>query len=77
MPSNCIVPNCVGNKSRKKLSLYTAPDEIFCQKWADAIGVPNIKRSHRVCERHFKEEWVIKDYIKHDNDGNIIIKVMF
>lgn len=76
MPSYCVVPNCLGNKSGKKLSQYTPPNEVYCKKWANAIGVPSLKRSHRVCERHFKEECVVKYYIKHDNDGKIIIKVI-
>lgn len=77
MPSNCVVPNCLGNRSGKKLSQYTAPNDACCKKWADAIGIPSLKKSQRVCERHFREECLVKHYIKYDNDGKLIIKVIF
>ncbi|XP_024878830.1 uncharacterized protein LOC112459099 isoform X2 [Temnothorax curvispinosus] len=80
MPSGCVVPSCVTNKySTGKRSTFQVPtDENLRAKWIASIpGVESLRSTQRVCEKHFEEHFILKEFIKYDNSGKIIAQVPF
>ena len=76
----CVVPKCIANKRKEneKVSTFKVPtDEDLREKWRVAIRVDILRSSHRVCEMHFQENLVIKNYIHTTKDGNIIAEVKY
>ncbi|XP_017881577.1 uncharacterized protein LOC108625802 isoform X2 [Ceratina calcarata] len=74
----CVVKKCVSNNDKQsdKISTFKVPnDQDLREKWRVAIGVNILRSSHRVCELHFEEHLVIKDYIHRTKDGHIIAQV--
>ncbi|XP_011499745.1 PREDICTED: uncharacterized protein LOC105363692 [Ceratosolen solmsi marchali] len=71
----CVVPGCKTNrKGYLKLSLFSIPkDDERKKKWENAIGISNLQRSkHRVCEKHFLPQNIIRSTEHRDSDGNVI-----
>lgn len=78
MTNCCVVPNCkTGYRSLKvKRSVFKVPrNEGLSTKWKAVI--PRLKKSSFVCERHFKEEDIIRKYCKYDQNGRKIAEVNF
>jgi hypothetical protein len=74
----CVVPGCKTNrKGYLKLSLFSIPkNDERKKKWEEAIGISNLQRSkHRVCEKHFLPENIIRSTEHRDSDGNVIAVV--
>ncbi|XP_067636950.1 uncharacterized protein [Eurosta solidaginis] len=73
--STCIVPGCIKKKKKENVCLFKFPkkDDLL-RKWLDAIpGIkPPIKSSWRVCQNHFKTEYILK-YFSHIIDGEVYL----
>ncbi|XP_071641540.1 uncharacterized protein [Temnothorax longispinosus] len=81
MPKRCAVPGCNTNKKlcNKNYSVFNVPsEENLREKWAAAIpGIQYLKSHQYICERHFSDEWVVRKWVKHDADGEIIVEVPY
>ncbi|XP_008202293.1 uncharacterized protein LOC100678353 isoform X1 [Nasonia vitripennis] len=82
MPSACAVPSCKTGKSNKlkqRLSIFKVPNnDDLRKKWENAIpDVSSLKTTQYVCERHFEEQYIIRRYIKQDNEGNVIADIPY
>ncbi|XP_033347928.1 uncharacterized protein LOC117232589 isoform X1 [Bombus vosnesenskii] len=78
MPWTCAVPNCRTNKDKRneKVSVFIVKNENFGAKWAALIpGIERLRTGQRICEKHFEERYIIREYIKYDNNGKIIAQV--
>nr|XP_034196445.1 uncharacterized protein LOC117611986 [Osmia lignaria] len=54
----------------------TPTDETLREKWSMSIpGVEFLRSNQRVCEFHFEDRFLIKEYKKHDHSDNIIAQV--
>ena len=75
----CTVPNCPTNKNKKNtdhISTFKVPsDEDEREQWRLNLGIPILRSSHRICEKHFDENFIIKEWIQYDNDKKIIVQV--
>ena len=60
-----------------KRSTFQVPtDENLRAKWIASIpGVESLRSTQRVCEKHFEEHLILKEFIKYDNSGKIIAQV--
>lgn len=80
MPWSCAVPHCTGNKYKwtDNLSTFKVPsDPELRRKWVSAMpGVDHLRSHQRICEKHFIESAIIKEYIKYDKDGKINGKII-
>nr|XP_003707093.1 PREDICTED: uncharacterized protein LOC100877676 isoform X1 [Megachile rotundata] len=79
MPSYCAVPSCKLNKYKggKNPSTFQVPnDESLRERWIMSIpGIEFLRLNQRVCEKHFEEHLLIKEYVKYDNSGKLIAQV--
>jgi len=50
-------------------------DHHLREKWKESIGIHVLRSNQRVCEKHFDDTLVIKEYIKYDENGKIIAQV--
>ncbi|XP_046590325.1 uncharacterized protein LOC107218079 isoform X1 [Neodiprion lecontei] len=76
MPKACIVPKCkTGQRTHKvKCSVFRVPQNRRLRKqWEAKIpGIVFLKANQYVCEKHFSKECIIRKWIKHDSQGNIV-----
>ena len=72
----CAVLNCTIN-SKKNLSSFKVPtDANLREKWIAAIpSVSTLCVTERVCEKHFEEDLIVREYIQYDADGKLIAQV--
>lgn len=74
----CAAPNCkTGNKTEQKCSLFRVPKDIVTWKnWEKAIpGIMKLRQTDVVCEKHFNEEDMVREWVKLDANGQIITRV--
>ncbi|XP_043586308.1 uncharacterized protein LOC122569389 [Bombus pyrosoma] len=74
----CVISGCKTNRpGGLKLPLFSVPKDIVRrQNWETALGIKNLESSkHRVCEKHFPPENVIRCTEHRDASGNLIAKV--
>lgn len=72
MPFTCCVPGC---NSQKSVSVFSIPNDKKRKcDWENAIGIKT-KKSHRVCEKHFLSESIIRFAEYKDQQGNLIATV--
>ena len=79
MPPVCAVPDCKsGSNCRKKYSLFKTPKNLeLRKKWEKAIpGVTELKQRQLICEKHFKDKYIMKKFVQRDYCGNIISEVI-
>ncbi|XP_046746176.1 uncharacterized protein LOC124411225 isoform X2 [Diprion similis] len=81
MPRSCVVPKCkTGYKSFKvKRSVFKAPSNVeLFDKWKAVLpeGV-RLTATKFVCERHFREEDIVRRYVRFDQSGRKIADVPF
>ncbi|XP_046595750.1 uncharacterized protein LOC107223825 isoform X2 [Neodiprion lecontei] len=81
MPRSCVVSKCkTGYKSLKvKRSVFKAPSNVeLFDKWKAVLpeGV-RLTATKFVCERHFKEEDIVRRYVRFDQNGRKIADVPF
>ena len=79
MPLVCAVPDCKsGSNCRKKYSLFKTPKNLeLRKKWEKAIpGVTELKQRQLICEKHFKDKYIMKKFVQRDYCGNIISEIM-
>lgn len=75
MPPVFAVPDCKsGSYCRKKYSLFKTPKNLeLRKKWEKAIpSVIELKQRQLICEKYFKDEYIIKKFVQRDYCGNII-----
>ncbi|XP_033216889.1 uncharacterized protein LOC117172786 [Belonocnema kinseyi] len=79
MPFACSVPKCEGNSYRfkGKRSTFKVPsDPILRSEWESCVpGVIFFRSTARICEWHFPEENIIRECVKHDQEGRLIFRV--
>ncbi|XP_025836497.1 uncharacterized protein LOC108736054 isoform X2 [Agrilus planipennis] len=83
MPKVCVVPGCKTRSNEKvrgvKYSLFSIPkDEEIKSQWIKAIpGIKSLTPTQVICEKHFPEQCIIKEFIQKDVDGNILYKSVY
>lgn len=77
MPKSCSVPQCNSRSKNKKRSFFSVPkNEELKRKWEAAIpGKKDLIPSHFLCENHFEESSIIREYIHKDSNGKVIAQV--
>ena len=78
MPSVCAVPYCTTNKKNgPKASTFKVPsDKIKLKIWENAIpGVRFLRSSHRICEKHFKEEEIARKWVAFNKNREVVQEV--
>ncbi|XP_043283154.1 uncharacterized protein [Venturia canescens] len=78
MTKPCAVPQCkTGSRGFKiKRSVFKVPSNSErLKKWQSAIPNRQLTSSHFVCEKHFEEKYILRKYIKHDTNGQVIAEV--
>ncbi|XP_036146648.1 uncharacterized protein LOC118646884 [Monomorium pharaonis] len=76
----CVVPNCkTSSKTVPKRSTFQVPKDIVTwKKWEKAIpGITKLYPLDIVCEKHFKEEDISREWVKHDANGKVIARVAY
>ncbi|XP_011863356.1 PREDICTED: uncharacterized protein LOC105559571 [Vollenhovia emeryi] len=76
MPKWCVVPNC---KTVSKCSIFRVPKDIVTlKKWEQVIpGIIKLDQTDRVCEKHFKKEDIVREWVKLDANGQVITRVAY
>lgn len=73
------VPTCkTGNRSEKsKRSVFRVPKDIErLKKWIEIIsGIVELKPTHVICDKHFEDKYIIREWIKRDESGRVIAQV--
>ena len=78
MPSRCVVPGCSSKNSgiNKKTCFQVPTDNDLREKWAASIpGINCLKSRQYVCEKHFEDRLIIRECIKYDKSGEVILQV--
>lgn len=82
MPSACLVSACTTNKRKstagnQKFSIFSVPKDIkLRKKWEEAVpGASSLKTWQFVCEKHFEERCIKRNFIKYDCDGILLANV--
>ena len=77
----CAVPECKTNSRAEtiKRSVFLVPkDTAQLKKWINAIpGITELKTTSVICEKHFKNSDIIKEWVHYGQDGRIITQVSF
>lgn len=79
MPRSCVVPSCKSRENPgQKISFFQVPrNEEERKRWASQIpAIQSLRANHRVCEEHFAESCIIREYNKFDNAGNLLLQVV-
>ncbi|CAL1672837.1 unnamed protein product [Lasius platythorax] len=81
MTKPCAVPTCkTGNRSEKsKRSVFRVPKDIErLKKWIEIIpGIVELKPTHVICDKHFEDKYIIREWIKRDESGRVIAQVPY
>ncbi|XP_015595020.1 uncharacterized protein LOC107267604 isoform X2 [Cephus cinctus] len=76
----CAVPGCkTGSRTAEKRSVFRVPKDITTwKKWEQAIpGIVKLQQSDIVCEKHFNEEDIAREWVKYDANGRVIARVSY
>ena len=79
MPNRCVVPGCkTGDRnSTLQRSVFKVPnDKIILKKWeAEIPNIAKLKPQHHICERHFEEKYIIRQFVKYHKHGKLMGEV--
>lgn len=73
MPNKICYFHC--NKS-EKLSVFNIPkDKHLKEKWLQSLGIDHFSPNEVICEKHFRDDLIIRSKDIVDNLGNVIFSV--
>lgn len=77
MPFTCAVSTCkTYDEDQTRPTLFSVPkNEKRKREWENAVGIKKFKSSHRICERHFASEDLIRFTEFKDDKGEVFFKV--